>query len=91
MANRYALRMDRPNSWTVFDIFTGQPAEVERKVMVGIKTRRAEKLVVQIVAVGYDHYRRVLELRTSHKLASIECHQKALARTLRVPDNAAAF
>ncbi|WP_217577831.1 hypothetical protein [Mesorhizobium sp. GbtcB19] len=48
MANRYALRMDRPNSWTVFDIFTGQPAEVERKVMVGIKTRRAEKLVVEM-------------------------------------------
>jgi len=48
MANRYALRMERPNSWTVFDIFTGQPAEVERKVMVGIKTRRAEKLVVEL-------------------------------------------
>ena len=48
MANRYALRMDRPNSWTVFDIFTGQPAEVEQKVMVGIKTRRAEKLVVEL-------------------------------------------
>ena len=41
MANRYALRMDRPNSWTVFDVFTGQPAEIEQKLMVGIKTRRA--------------------------------------------------
>ena len=48
MANRYALRMDRPNSWTVFDIFTGQPAEVGQKAMVGIKTRRAEKLVVEL-------------------------------------------
>ncbi|TPL49765.1 hypothetical protein [Mesorhizobium sp. B2-4-6] len=48
MANRYALRMDRPNSWTVFDIFTGQPAEVEQKIMVGIRTRRAEKLVVEL-------------------------------------------
>jgi hypothetical protein len=48
MANRYALRMDRPNSWTVFDIFTGQPAEIEQKAMVGIKTRRAEKLVVEL-------------------------------------------
>ncbi|MDG4904770.1 MULTISPECIES: hypothetical protein [unclassified Mesorhizobium] len=45
MANRYALRMDEPNSWTVFDIFTGQPAEFEKKMMVGIKTRPAEKIV----------------------------------------------
>ncbi|WP_192254361.1 hypothetical protein [Mesorhizobium silamurunense] len=48
MANRYALRMDRPNSWTVFDVFTGQPAELEQKLMVGIKTRRAEKTVIEL-------------------------------------------
>jgi len=48
MADRYALRMDEPNSWTVFDIFTGQPAEFAQKPMVGIKTRRAEKLVAEL-------------------------------------------
>ena len=48
MANRYALRMDQPNSWTVLDIFTGQPVEFEQKPMVGVRTRRAEKLVVEL-------------------------------------------
>ncbi|TPI08730.1 hypothetical protein FJW06_28040 [Mesorhizobium sp. B4-1-3] len=50
MANRYALRMDEPNSWTVFDIFTGQPAEFEKKMTIGIKTRRAEKIVSELNA-----------------------------------------
>lgn len=50
MANRYALRMDEPNSWTVFDIFTGQPAEFEKKTMIGIKTHRAEKIVSELNA-----------------------------------------
>ena len=40
--------MDAPNSWAVFDIFTGQPAEFGQKPMVGIKTRRAEKLVAEL-------------------------------------------
>ena len=48
MAKRYALRMDEPNSWTVFDIFTGQPAEFEKKMMIGIKTRRAEKIAGEL-------------------------------------------
>ncbi|RWA81757.1 hypothetical protein [Mesorhizobium sp.] len=48
MANHYALRMDKPNSWTVFDIFAGQPAKFEKKMMVGIKTRRAEKIVGEL-------------------------------------------
>ncbi|BCG95673.1 hypothetical protein [Mesorhizobium sp. 131-2-1] len=50
MANRYALRMEGRNSWTVFDIFTGQPAEFEQKLMVGIRTHRAEKTVVKLNA-----------------------------------------
>ncbi|TGS57689.1 hypothetical protein EN826_032425, partial [Mesorhizobium sp. M1D.F.Ca.ET.183.01.1.1] len=50
MANRYALRMDEPNSWTVFDIFTGQPAEFEKKMMIGIKTHRPEKIVSELNA-----------------------------------------
>ncbi|MET3594685.1 hypothetical protein ABID26_004093 [Mesorhizobium shonense] len=40
--------MDEPNSWTVFDIFAGQPAKFEKKMMVGIKTRRAEKIVGEL-------------------------------------------
>ncbi|WP_366514038.1 hypothetical protein [Mesorhizobium sp.] len=40
--------MDDPNSWTVFDVFTGQPAEFEKKMMIGIKTRRAEKIVGEL-------------------------------------------
>ncbi|OWK19709.1 hypothetical protein AJ88_38950 [Mesorhizobium amorphae CCBAU 01583] len=45
MANRYALRMDHPDSWTVFDVFTGQPAESDRKVMVGINAGEADEIV----------------------------------------------
>jgi len=48
MAKRYALRLEKPNSWTVFDIFTGQPVEAGHKIMVGIRTRRAEKMVTQL-------------------------------------------
>jgi hypothetical protein len=48
MANRYALRMDKPNSWTVFDVFTGQPPEAERKPTVGINTCRAQELVARL-------------------------------------------
>jgi len=50
MAKRYALRLEKPNSWTVFDIFTGQPVEAGHKIMVGIRTRRAEKMVAQLNA-----------------------------------------
>jgi len=45
MANRYALRMDHPDSWTVFDVFTGQPAESDHKVTVGINAGEADKMV----------------------------------------------
>ncbi|TIS53747.1 hypothetical protein [Mesorhizobium sp.] len=43
MANRYALRMDHPDSWTVFDVFTGQPAESDNRVMVGINAGDADR------------------------------------------------
>ncbi|WP_281405650.1 hypothetical protein [Mesorhizobium sp. B2-4-19] len=36
MANRYTLRMDLPQSWAIVDVFTGQPAVIRQKVMVGI-------------------------------------------------------
>ncbi|MEI9406910.1 hypothetical protein [Mesorhizobium argentiipisi] len=48
MANRYALRMDHPDSWTVFDVFTGEPAECDHKIMVGINGREADKIVGQL-------------------------------------------
>ncbi|RWH73443.1 hypothetical protein [Mesorhizobium sp.] len=48
MAKRYALRMDKPNSCTVIDVFTGQHAEFEKKMMIGIKTRRAEKIAGEL-------------------------------------------
>lgn len=63
MANRYALRMNEPNSWTIFDIFTGQPAEFEKMTMIGIKTRRAEKIVSELNA--QDARRREESDRTS--------------------------
>ncbi|UCI10369.1 hypothetical protein [Mesorhizobium sp. B1-1-8] len=45
MANRYALRMDHPDSWTLFDVFTGQPAESDHKIMVGINAGQAYEMV----------------------------------------------
>ncbi|ESX18356.1 hypothetical protein X767_24360 [Mesorhizobium sp. LSJC264A00] len=42
MTNRYALRMDEPESWTIFDIFTGQPVELKQQVMVAMNLRDAE-------------------------------------------------
>ena len=48
MANRYALRMDLPQSWAIVDVFTGQPAVIRQKVMVGMSPREAEDMVVQM-------------------------------------------
>jgi len=45
MANRYALRMEQPGSWTIFDIFTGQPVELKHQVMIGMNMRDAEATV----------------------------------------------
>jgi hypothetical protein len=48
MANRYTLRMELPQSWTIIDVFTGQPAVVRQKVLVGMSPREAEDMVVQM-------------------------------------------
>lgn len=48
MANRYALRMDLPQSWAIIDVFTGQPAEIRQRLMVGMNPREAEDMVVQM-------------------------------------------
>ncbi|ESX03795.1 hypothetical protein X769_16395 [Mesorhizobium sp. LSJC268A00] len=44
MTNRYALRMYEPESWTIFDIFTGQPVELKQQVMVAMNLRDAEAM-----------------------------------------------
>jgi hypothetical protein len=48
MANRYTLRMELPQSWTIIDVFTGQPAVIRQRVMVGMSPREAEDMVVQM-------------------------------------------
>ena len=48
MANRYTLRMDLPQSWAIVDVFTGQPAMIRQKVMVGMSPREAEDMVLQM-------------------------------------------
>ncbi|MBZ9734578.1 hypothetical protein LB534_16495 [Mesorhizobium sp. CA18] len=45
MANRHGLRLDHPDSWTVFDVFTGQPAESDQKIMAGINAGQAYEMV----------------------------------------------
>ncbi|TPM94631.1 hypothetical protein [Mesorhizobium sp. B2-1-3A] len=48
MANRYALRMDLPQSWAIIDVFTGQPVEVRQRVMVGMNPRDANAMLDQM-------------------------------------------
>ncbi len=48
----------------------------------------AEELLVEVVAVGDDDERRVLHLRMQHDASGVEGHGEALARALRVPDDA---
>ena len=48
MAHRYALRKELPQSWSIIDVFTGQPAVVRQRVMVGMSPRDAEDMVAQM-------------------------------------------
>ncbi len=48
---------------------------------------RSEELVVQIVAVGQYHQRRVFEQRMPDELPGVKRHQQTLARPLGVPDH----
>ena len=48
----------------------------------------AEELVVEVVAVGEHDDRRVLHRRVQDHAAGVEGHRQALARALRVPDDA---
>ncbi|MER8595409.1 MULTISPECIES: hypothetical protein [unclassified Mesorhizobium] len=45
MAKRYALRMEHPHSWTVFDVFTGQPVELKQQLTASLNTRDADAMV----------------------------------------------
>ncbi len=49
-----------------------------------------EQLVVEVVAVGEHHQRRVVHRRIPHHLARVPQHLEGLARALRVPHHAAA-
>ncbi|KAA3452739.1 hypothetical protein C7I87_00740 [Mesorhizobium sp. SARCC-RB16n] len=42
---RYDLRKDPDGTWTVFDVFTGQPAMVEGRPAVGLNMEWADDLV----------------------------------------------
>ena len=48
MPNRYALRREQAQSWTIVDVFTGQPAVLKQRVMVGMSTRDADSMVIQM-------------------------------------------
>ena len=50
----------------------------------------AEKLVVEVVAVGQHHQRRVLHRRMPDDARGVEEHGETLAAALRVPDHARA-
>ncbi|PJO48973.1 hypothetical protein [Brucella pituitosa] len=43
--NRYDLRKEDDGSWTVFDIFTGMPAEVNSIPQDGLEMEQADDLV----------------------------------------------
>ena len=51
------------------------------------REKRAEKLVVQIVAVGQDHDGRILHRRMLNDFPGVKHHRKAFAASLRVPDH----
>lgn len=44
MPNRYALREAHPGMWTVYDVFTGQPATVEDCIMVAMDIQDADQM-----------------------------------------------
>ncbi|TPL07583.1 hypothetical protein FJ938_11115 [Mesorhizobium sp. B2-4-14] len=42
---RYDLRKETDGTWTVFDVFTGQPAEIEGQPVTGLDLEYADDLV----------------------------------------------
>jgi hypothetical protein len=48
MANRYALHMEQQQSWSIVDVFTGEPATIGQRTMVGMRPREAQDMVLQM-------------------------------------------
>ena len=44
MADRYALREDHPGKWTVYDVFTGQPALYDDSILDGMDIQDADEM-----------------------------------------------
>ncbi len=53
-----------------------------------VGTEGAEELIVEVVAIRDDNQRRVLHRRMLDNLPAVKGHREALARPLRVPDDA---
>jgi hypothetical protein len=45
MPRRYAIQKDPDELWTVYDKFTGWPAELDGLVLTGLSVRAAKKFV----------------------------------------------
>ncbi|MCV9909964.1 hypothetical protein OIV19_20405 [Brucella sp. HL-2] len=58
--NRYDLREEEDGSWTVFDIFTGMPAEVNGIPQDGLEMEQADDLV-DLLNLQYIRRRTVQE------------------------------
>lgn len=43
--SRYARRIEKNGTWTVFDAFTGHPAEVGSRQTTGLQKHDAEEMV----------------------------------------------
>lgn len=43
--NRYDIRKEDDDTWTVFDIFTGAPAIAEGEILAGLEMEDADDLV----------------------------------------------
>ncbi|CTQ67229.1 hypothetical protein [Roseibium alexandrii] len=45
MQQRYDIREEEDGMWTVFDIFTGLPAEVNGEILIGLDIQEADDAV----------------------------------------------
>ena len=48
MTHRYDVRNDPDKSWTVFDVFTGWPAELDNRILTGLLTEEAYNILDQV-------------------------------------------
>jgi hypothetical protein len=44
MPDRYAIREEHPGVWTVYDVFTGQPAIVHERTLAGMDIQEADEM-----------------------------------------------